>query len=310
MGVKIAVIGAGHVGATCAYALVQSGIAAEIVLVDADHGRAEGEAMDIAHAVPFGRPVRVRAGTFADCAGAAIVVLTAGARQRSGDTRLDLLRANDAVMREVVPSIVTHAPDAILLVATNPVDVLAWRVRELSGLPAGRVLGSGTILDTARFRHLLAERLRVDARSIHAFVIGEHGDSEVAVWSRANVAGDTLDAFCARRGIPFDAAVREEVMRATREAAYAIIRRKGSTYYAIASGLARICESIVRDQGTVLSVSTRVDGPYGLHDAYLSLPAVVDASGVSSVVELALSEDELTGLQRSAAILREARASL
>jgi L-lactate dehydrogenase len=310
MPARVAVVGAGHVGATFAYALVQSGLAAEVVLLDADQGRAEGEAMDIAHAVPFGRPVRVWAGTWSDVAGAAIVVITAGGRQRPGQTRLDLLRANDAAVADIVPRVMAVAPEAILLMATNPVDVLTWRAREISGLPAARVIGSGTILDTARFRHLLGERLAVDPRSIHAFVIGEHGDSEVAVWSRANVAGLGLAEFCAARGIPFDQRVRDEVFAATRDAAYAIIQRKGSTYYAIASGLVRICEAILRDQRTVLSVSTLQDGPYGIRDVCLSLPTVVDASGAASVVQLELDEAETAALRRSADVLREARASI
>jgi L-lactate dehydrogenase len=307
---RVVVIGAGHVGATFAYALVHSGLASEVVLVDADPRRSEGEAMDIAHAVPFHRPARVWAGTWADCAGASIVVITAGGGQRPGQTRLDLLRKNAAIIADVVPRVIAAAPEAILLIATNPVDVLTLRARELSGLPASRVIGSGTILDTARFRHLLGERLGVDPRSIHAFIVGEHGDSEVPVWSRANVAGVPLEAFCRRGGIPFDQAVRDEVFAATRDAAYAIIERKGSTYYAIASGLVRICEAILRDQRTILSVSTLMDGPYGIRDVCLSLPTVVDAGGAASVVELELDDTEASALQRSAEVLRAARASL
>ena len=308
--VRIAVIGAGHVGATFAYALLQSALAAEIVLVDADRARAEGEAMDLAHAVPFGRPVRVWAGTWEDCRRAAIVVITAGGRQRPGQTRLDLVRANDAALRDIVPRVMAAAPEALLLVATNPVDVLTWRAREISGLPSARVIGSGTILDTARFRSLLGERFRVDPRSIHAFVIGEHGDSEVPVWSRANVAGLPLASFAAQQAIPFDDAVRTEVFRQTRDAAYAIIERKGSTYYAIASALARICEAVLRDQRTILSVSSRIDGAYGIDDVCLSLPTIVDAGGASSVIELELSEEEEKALHRSAEVLRAVRASV
>lgn len=307
MATKIAVIGAGHVGATCAYALVAAGLAAEIVLVDADAARAEGEAMDLAHAAPFHRAVRVSAGGFAECRGASVVVIAAGARQRQGQTRLDLLRANDAMIRDVVPKVLAAAPDALLVVTTNPVDVLTWRARQLSGLPRERVIGSGTILDTARFRHLLSERLGVDARSVHAFVVGEHGDSAVPVWSTANVAGQPLADFCAARGLSFDEGARDGLFRATRDAAYAIIARKGSTYYAIASGLARICEAIVNDQRSVLSVSSVVDGPYGLRDVALSLPTVVDAGGARSLVELSLSDAEAAALHRSAEILRAAR---
>lgn len=301
---KIGVIGAGHVGATFAYALLRSGIAAEIVLIDADRARAEGEAMDLLHAAPFERSTRVRAGDWPDLADAAVVVLAAGSGQRPGQSRLELASRNAAVIREIATRVAAVAPASILLVATNPVDVLTYVALTASGMPAGRVIGSGTLLDTARFRALLAERFDVDPRSVHAFVIGEHGDSEVPVWSLANIAGMRLREYFAADGQPFPAADLDEIFERTRDAAYRIIERKGATYYAIASGLVRIVEAIVRDQSTVLSVSSLVDGAYGISDVCISLPAVLGRNGIERVLPLTLDEVELAGLRHSAEVVR------
>jgi L-lactate dehydrogenase len=307
---RVAVIGAGNVGATFAYALLLSGFASEIVLVDRDEARAEGEAMDLAHAAPLTHPARVWAGGPEDCAGAAVTVLTAGATQKPGETRLDLLERNAAVFDELVPAVVRHNPGGILLVATNPVDLLTAHAAALAartaGVPHGRVIGSGTILDTARFRALIGRHVGVDPRSVHAYVVGEHGDSEVPVWSSANVGGMPLAAFCAAAGVPYDAAVREEIGRATREAGAEVAERKGATYYAVAAGLLRIVEAVLRDQTTVLSVSTRVDGPHGLRGATLSLPTVVTRDGATRVLETELDAGELAALRRSAEVLGEA----
>jgi L-lactate dehydrogenase len=305
---KVAVVGAGNVGATAAYALLLSGLAAEIVLIDANQKRAEGEAMDLAHAVPFSRPTRVWAGDYSDCAGAAITILAAGTGQRPGETRLDLARRNAAIFAEIVPKVAAANPDGIILVATNPVDVLthvAWRI---SGLSAGRVFGSGTTLDTGRFRALLGDHFSVDPRSVHAFIIGEHGDSEVPVWSSANVAGVGLEDLAQARGIAFGATDRERIFTETRDAAYAIIERKGATYYAVAVALLRIIEAVVRDQRTVLSVSSLVgDKPYGLGEVCLSLPSIVGARGVEEVLPLRLDGDEEQALRTSAEVVREAQ---
>ena len=307
---RVAVIGAGHVGATFAYALLLRGLASEIVLIDADRGRAEGEAMDLAHAVPLTHPTRVWAGDYADCAGAAVTVITAGAAQRPGETRLALLERNAAIVGEVVAQVVRHNPAGLLLVASNPVDVLAYEAWRISGLPAGRVIGSGTILDTARFRALLGQHFDVDPRNVHAYILGEHGDSEVAAWSIATVAGMPLTAYCAANGIVCDRADMDAIVRQTRDAAYAIIERKGATYYAIGVGLARIVEAILRDERSVLSVSTLVDGYAGIHDVYLSVPAVVGRGGVERVLRPALAANEVAALQRSASVLRERIAQL
>jgi len=307
---KVAVVGAGHVGATFAYALLLSGLAAEIVLVDAAADRAEGEAMDISHAVPLSRPTRVRSGTFEDCAGASIAVIAAGSGQRPGESRLDLAGRNAAVISAIVPHLADVAPEAVVVVATNPVDVLTARALQLRRYPANRLFGSGTILDTARFRALLSEHFRVDARSVHAFVIGEHGDSEVPVWSLANIAGVHLDAFAAAHGIAWSDADRSRIAEMTRTAAADIIARKGATYYAVATGLVRIVEAILRDQRTVLSVSTGLDGAYGISGVALSLPTIVGRGGIEEVLHLPLEADEIYALRRSADVLRETNASI
>jgi L-lactate dehydrogenase len=308
--VRVVVVGAGNVGSTFAYALLLSGLASEIVLIDANAERAEGEAMDLAHAVPFSRPARIWAGEYADCAGAAVTVISAGASQRPGETRIDLARRNVDVFREIVPRIADAHPDGIILVATNPVDVLTHIALRLSGLPPNRVIGSGTTLDTGRFRAALGDLYRVDPRSVHAFIIGEHGDSEVPVWSLANIAGVRLADLPPMGGGIDDRAALGAIFEGTRDAAYAIIERKGATYYAVAAALLRIVEAIVRDQRTVLSVSSLVDGPYGLHDVCLSLPSVVGRNGIEEVLTLSLTPDEEAALGRSADLLRRTLAAV
>ena len=302
--IRVAVVGVGNVGATFAYALLLSGLATEIVLIDVNRARAEGEAMDLNHAVPFAHPTRIWAGDYGDCAGAAVTVIAAGVGQRPGETRLDLLHRNADVFRQVIPQVVHHNPNGILLVATNPVDLLAYVSWKLSMLPAQRVIGSGTILDTARVRYLLSQHFGVDPRSVHAYIIGEHGDSEVPLWSLANIAGMRLPAFCAANGLPCDQEALDGIFRQTRDAAYHIIERKGSTYYAVAAGLMRIVEAILRDQNTVLSVSSLIEDYYGIDDVCLSLPVVVNRRGVERVLRLELSPEEIDGLRQSANVLK------
>lgn len=307
---RVAIVGVGNVGATCAYALLLSGLAAEIVLIDANHAKAEGEAMDLNHAVPFAHPTRIWAGTYADCAGAAVTVIAAGVGQRPGETRLDLLRRNAAVFRDIVPQVALHNPNGIFLIATNPVDVLTYATWKLSGVASRRVIGSGTILDTARFRYALGQHFGVDARSVHAYIIGEHGDTEVPVWSLANIAGVRLRDFSAAHGMPYDEAAMEKLFQQTRDAAYHIIERKGATYYAVAAGLIRIVEAILRNQNTVLSVSSPVSDYYGINDVCLSLPTVVNRGGIERVLRLELNAEEQQGLRRSAAVLKDVIAQL
>jgi len=297
--VKIGVVGTGHVGSTFAFTLLLRGLARELALVDRRRDKAEGDAMDLNHAVPFARPVRISAGGYETLQGASIVCIAAGVAQRPGEDRLSLLRRNIAVLREVVAGITAHCPEAIILVASNPVDILSYAAWKLSGYPAARVIGSGTILDTARLRYLLSRHYRVDPRSVHAHIIGEHGDSEVPVWSLANIAGIRLEDF---EG--YEPEAHRVIFEKARDAAYEIIRRKGATYYAIAVGLARIVESILRDENTVLSVSTLVNGYHGVRDVYVGVPAVVGRNGVERVIELPLAREEVEAFRRSASILR------
>lgn len=304
-GTKIAIIGAGRVGCTCAYTLATSGLAREVVLIDSNRERAEGEAMDIAHSVAFRAPVRVVAGTIADTAGAALTVITAGAAQQAGESRPALLRRNVEVLREIIPRIIEANPDGLLLVATNPVDALTYVALRLSGLHASRVMGSGTVLDTARLRAELSLHYNVDARNVHAYVLGEHGDSEVVAWSTANLANLRFEEYCLLTGTPFTEADLTLIDLRVRNAAYEIIRRKGATNFAIATTLARIIEAVVRDQASVLTVSALIEGHYGIHNVCLSLPAVVDRSGIRRVLPVTLSDREKIELVRSASVIRE-----
>lgn len=301
---KVAVVGAGRVGSTFAYALLLSGLVGEIVLVDIDRRRAEGEAMDLSHAMPLSHTTRIWAGDYPDCAGADVIVIAAGTAQRPGETRLDLVKRNAAIFQTIIPRITASNQMGVLLVATNPVDVLSYVTWRVSGFPSRRVIGSGTVLDTARFRYLLGAHLGVDPRSVHAHIIGEHGDSEVPVWSLATVAGVRLSDYCSRGGLVLSPEAQGRVFHQTRDAAYEIIQRKGSTYYAVAVGLLRIVESILRDQHTVLAVSSLVPGYYGIEDVYLSLPALIDRGGVERVLHLPLSEQEIEALRHSATVLR------
>jgi L-lactate dehydrogenase len=302
---KISIIGAGNVGTTFAYALLQSGLATEIVLIDANRTKAEGEAMDLNHAVPFLRPTKVIAGDYSDTNGSAITVITAGTGQRPGETRLDLVQRNVEIFKNIIPNIINNNPDGILIIATNPVDILSYASWKISGLPSNRVIGSGTILDTARFRYLISQHAEVDPHSVHAYIIGEHGDSEVPLWSLANIGGMKLIEYCKANCKSYDPEVWESIFHQTRDAAYQIIERKGSTSYAVASGLVRIVEAILRDQDTVLSVSSYIDGMYGISDVYLSIPCIISRSGITRTMKLVLEKSEVDGLQRSAKILSD-----
>jgi L-lactate dehydrogenase len=302
---KIAIVGVGAVGATAAYALMISGLADEIVLIDVNEHKAEGEAMDLMHGSPFVRPMAIYPGRYGDCTGAQVVAITAGAAQRPGESRLELMKRNAQIFQDMVPQVAQAAPDSILLIVANPVDILTHATVRYSGFPVARVIGSGTVLDTARLRALIGQRLRVDPRSVHAYVVGEHGDSEVVLWSRATVAGMPIEEFCRTRGTPCEADLREEISTQVRQAAYEIIQRKGATYYAIGLSIRFIIEAILRDQNTVLTVSTLMDGQLGLSDVCLSLPAVVSRHGVETVLVPAMSPEETEGLRRSAQVLKD-----
>ncbi len=305
---KVAIIGCGFVGAASAFALMQSGLFSEMVLVDVDHKKAEGEAMDISHGEAYARPMKIYAGTYDDITDAAIIIVTAGANQKPGETRLDLVQKNVNIFRAIIPEIAKRDYKGILLVVANPVDVLTYAALKLSGLPENRVLGSGTVLDTARFREILGNHLGVDSRSVHAFIIGEHGDSEIAVWSTANVAGVPIHKFCELRGYHNHEQAMKQIANDVKNAAYEIIERKKATYYGIAMAVKRICECIVRDEKSVLPVSNRMHGAFGIDDITLSMPAVVGKNGIEVQMPITLSESEAAALKKSAQILKQTAA--
>ncbi len=303
-------MGAGFVGSTIAYTLMLRGLLSEIILIDKDLRRAEGEAMDLNHGLPFAQPTRIRVGDYPDCEDAQIVIITAGAAQKPGETRLALSERNREVFREVVPHIVEHNNNGILLVVTNPVDVMTYVALKLSGFPKERVIGSGTILDTARLRYLLGEYLQVDPRNVHGYIIGEHGDSEVPVWSLATVAGMRLRDFCPVCGEKHGQQELDALFEKTRNAAYEIIELKGRTYYAIGIGATRIMESILRDENSVLTVSSLLDDYLGVSGVCLSVPSIVNRNGVRSLVRLPLDAKEMEQFHTSAGVVKEVIDSL
>ena len=302
---KAAIIGCGFVGSASAFCLMQSGLFSELVLLDANRDKAEGEALDVAHGIPFARPMKIYAGDYDDIADAAIIIVTAGANQKPGETRLDLVQKNVGIFRSIIPEIAKRNFAGILLIVSNPVDILTYTAMKLSGLPEHRVIGSGTVLDTARFKYQLGEHLQVDPRSIHAFIIGEHGDSEIAAWSTANVSGIPVNDFCELRGHFEHDESMQRIAEDVKNSAYEIIAKKKATYYGIAMSVKRICEAIVRDEKPILPVSNFQNGVHGLHDVVLSMPAVVGKNGIEYQVPAPLSPDELARLHESAKALRE-----
>jgi L-lactate dehydrogenase len=306
---KIGIIGTGMVGSTAAYALVMRGVGREIVMVDINKMRAQAEADDIFHAVPFAHSLEVRAGDYPDLAGSRVVILAAGVSMNPGDTRLQLLGRNAAIFAQVVPRVLDHAPGAVLVVATNPVDVmthLAARFAAARGVSPSRVIGSGTTLDTARFRVLLGRHLGIDPQHVHAYVIGEHGDSEVLTWSLVTVGGMLLEQFCRQHGIPLDESIRQGIDRRVRDAAYHIVEGKGATYYGIGAALARIVDAILRDQRAILTVCTPVARVLDTCDITISLPHLVGAEGALASFPLPLSDDERAALTASAEVVCQA----
>lgn len=306
---KVGIVGSGFVGATAGYALVMQGVGREIVLVDKDTARAAAEADDLRHAVPFAHPLEVRAGGYEDLVGCRVVVLCAGVGQKPGETRLHLLQRNAQIFREIVPAVLAQAPEAVLVVATNPVDVmthLAARFAEKCGVPGRHVLGSGTTLDTARFRSLLGGHCGVDPHHVHAYVIGEHGDSEVLTWSLATVGGMSLEAFARLRGIDLSESVRKDIDNKVRGAAYTIIGGKSATYYGIGSALARIVDVILHDQRAVMTVGAPTEDVVGIRNVTVSLPRLVGGQGVLATFPLPLSSEETPRLRESARVIRQA----
>lgn len=310
---KIGVVGSGFVGATAAYALVMRGVGREIVLVDANRERASAEADDIAHAVPFAHALEVNDGDYADLRGARVVILAAGANQKPGETRLQLLERNAKIFSEIIPQVLDNAPDARIVVATNPVDVmthLAAHFAHQRGVPYSRVIGSGTTLDTARFRLLLARHVGIDTPHIHAYVVGEHGDSEVLTWSLASVAGFPLEQFCAAHGILLNDEIRADIDTRVRRAAYHIINGKGATYYGIGSALARITQAILNDQRAILTVCSRHQNVAGVQNVTLALPQLVGGDGIEDTYMMPFSDAETEALGKSAFVIRSAIDSL
>ena len=302
---KAAMIGCGAVGATSAFSLMQSGLFSELVLIDANQQKAEGEATDPSHGPPFGRPMKIYAGTYDDLADCYLIIITAGAAQKPDETRIDLVNKNVKIFKSIIPEIVKRNTEGILLVVSNPVDILTYVTLKLSGFPTNRVIGSGTVLDTARLKYLLGEHLQVDSRSIHAFIIGEHGDSELAVWSSANVSGVDLNHFCELRGHYNHMEAMERIYTDVRDSAYEIIEKKGATYYGIAMAVRRICESIIRNEHSILPISSLICGHYGLEDVCMGVPTVVGRNGAETVLDIPLNGLEQRKLMASADALRK-----
>jgi L-lactate dehydrogenase len=307
---KVGIVGSGFVGSTAAYAMVLDGAATDIILVDINEALARAQAEDILHATPFAKPVRISEGSYSDLNGAELVVLACGVGQKPGETRLQLLERNAKIFQQVVPQVLEATPETVLLIASNPVDVMTQVVAGFSGLPPGRVVGSGTILDTARYRSLLAEHLRLSPKSVHAYVLGEHGDSEVLVWSSAKVGGVPLLDFAEDSGRPLTEEVKSRIDEGVRKAAYRIIEGKQATYYGIGSGLSRIARAIRDDERAVLTVSIPTHEIKGVEGVSFSLPRVVGAKGVVATLPPALSEEEAAALRKSGEILKEAAGEL
>lgn len=302
---KAAIIGCGFVGSASAFSLMQSGLFSELVLIDANREKAEGEALDIAHGIPFARQMKIYAGDYDDIMDSAVIIVTAGANQKPEETRLDLVHKNVEIFKSIIPEIAKRDYQGILLIVANPVDILTYTALKLSGMPENRVIGSGTVLDTARLKYRLGEHLCVDSRSVHAFIIGEHGDSEIAVFSSANVSGIPLNRFCEMRGhFAHDESTRR-IAEEVKNSAYEIIAKKHATYYGIAMSVKRICEAIVRDEKSILPVSSMMCGEHGISDVVLSMPSIVGKDGIETQVPISLSEEEENRLRESADTLKK-----
>ena len=302
---KIAIIGCGFVGSACAFALMQSGLFSEMVLIDSNEERAEGEALDISHGLPFSKPMQIYSGTYDDITDAGIIAITAGAGQKPGESRLELVHKNVEIFKSIIPEISKRNYKVIFLIVSNPVDIMTYTALKLSGLPSNQVFGSGTVLDTARLKYLLGEHLGVDARSVHAFILGEHGDSEIAAFSSANVSGIELKKFCdfACKTDKHEEAMKE-IAEDVKLSAYEIIKKKGATYYGIAMSVRRICEAIILDQKSILPISCLQNGKNGIENVVLSMPMIVGKHGAERSVEISLSEEERRAIKSSADMLK------
>ena len=313
MGTKVGIVGCGFVGSTAAYAMVMDGVGREIIMVDLNPARAQAEADDIRHAVPFSHPLTIRGGTYQELTGSDVVIIAAGVNQKPGETRLHLLERNAEVFRSVVPAVLENAPEAVLLVATNPVDIMTHVAADIARefqVPSHRVIGSGTTLDTARFRTLVGEQFGIDSRHVHGYVVGEHGDTEVLTWSLATIAGTHLDELASLRGIVLDESIRETIDRKVRRAAYSIISGKGATYYGIGAALARIVDVVIHDQRSVLTIASQFENWNGIGPVTFSLPQIVGGSGALGAIPLSLADNEVAALKTSVNSIREAIVSL
>ena len=302
---RVVLIGTGFVGSSYAFALLNQGVTEELVLIDLNKEKSEGDAMDLNHGIAFSpAPTKIWYGDYSDCKDADIVVISAGANQKPGETRLDLVEKNTKIFKGIVEQVMENGFDGIFLVATNPVDILTYVTWKYSGLPKERVIGSGTILDTARFRYLLGDYFQVDARNVHAYIIGEHGDTELPVWSRADIGGKPiLDMMAEKEG--YKEEDLDEIFVNVRDAAYHIIERKGATYYGIAMGLVRLTKAILQNENSILTVSAYLDGHYGGEDIYIGVPAIVNRNGIREIVELDLSEKETEQFNHSVNVLTD-----
>lgn len=302
---KISIIGSGYVGAASAFVLMMGGLASDIVIVDINRDKAEGEAMDLSHGAAFVKPVEVKAGGYEDTEDSDIVIITAGAAQKQGETRLDLVGRNYEIFKSIIPQVVKYSPHSILLVVSNPVDILTYITYRLSGFPKERVIGSGTVLDTSRLRYMLSSHFEIDPRNIHTYIMGEHGDSEIAAWSTTNIAGMDMGEYCSISGKNCEVCIKDNIFQNVKNAAYQVIKKKGATYYAVALAIKRIVEAILRDENSILTVSTYLQGEYGIENIYIGVPAIIGVSGIKKILEVPLNDEEKGKLKESADKLKE-----
>lgn len=303
---KVTVIGAGFVGSTTAYTLMLSGLFSELVLIDINETKAKGEVMDLNHGLPFAKPVRIYHGTYKDSKDSDLVIITAGANQKDGETRIDLVHKNTEVFKSIIAEVIKYnrPEDTLLLVVTNPVDILTYVTWKLSGFPVSHVLGSGTVLDTARFRYLIGEHVGVDTRNVHGYILGEHGDTELPAWSLTTIAGMPMESFCKSCNKCSNHQEMNELFKQVKNSAYEIIKAKGATYFAVALAVQRIADAIMRDERSILTVSSIINGPYGLHDVAISVPTLVDRNGINKIIEVPLTIEEQRLLTHSADTLK------
>jgi len=303
---KIAIIGAGNVGSTFAFSLMLSGLAREIVLIDKNESLAIGECIDLNHGLSFAHPIKIYAAGFEGCKDADIVVITAGANQKPNETRTDLVNKNVAIFKDIVPAVAKYTKDAILLVVTNPVDILTYVTLKLSGFPSNRVIGSGTVLDTARLKYMISNYSKVDPNNIHAYIIGEHGDTELPVWSNATIGGMDIETYCSAYAQQGNAKNElKEIFLKVKNSAYEIIKLKGATNYSIALSLVKITRAIIRNENSILPVSTLINDYYGISDVCISIPSIVNINGVERYIKIDLSDEEQELFKHSADTLKK-----